>query len=112
MLAAHQTATDLAHFYLPIRDAGELDDRLGRLDTRQREADTAVRRVNQAAEFAATAVASTIQIPGFGENEIVDWLYLDGNQMKGNFTACALFRRVPRQEAQAAIKRFGMACEM
>jgi uncharacterized protein YegJ (DUF2314 family) len=48
----------------------------------------------------------------FAESEIVDWLYLDGDRMKGNFTACALFRRVPRQEAEAAIKRFGMSCEL
>jgi uncharacterized protein YegJ (DUF2314 family) len=47
----------------------------------------------------------------FAESEIIDWLYLDGNRMKGNFTACALFKRVPRQEAEAAIKRFGMSCE-
>ena len=46
----------------------------------------------------------------FAESEIVDWLYLGGDRMKGNFTACALFRRVPREEAEAAIKRFGMSC--
>ena len=47
----------------------------------------------------------------FTASEIVDWLYLDDNQMKG-FTACALFCRMPRQEPQAAIKRFGMSCEL
>jgi uncharacterized protein YegJ (DUF2314 family) len=48
----------------------------------------------------------------FGPEEIVDWLYLDGGEMKGNYTACSLFRRAPRQEAEAAIKRFGMSCEL
>ena len=48
----------------------------------------------------------------FAENEIVDWLYLDGNRLQGNFTACVLLKRVPRQEAEAAIKRFGMNCEL
>ena len=49
---------------------------------------------------------------GFGPEEIVDWLYLDGGEMRGNYTACSLFRRAPRQEAEAAIKRFRMSCEL
>jgi uncharacterized protein YegJ (DUF2314 family) len=48
----------------------------------------------------------------FGQEEIVDWLYLDGTDMKGNYTACELFRREPRREAEAAIKRFRMSCEL
>jgi uncharacterized protein YegJ (DUF2314 family) len=39
----------------------------------------------------------------FGEDEIVDWLYVDSGPMKGNYTACELFRRQPKEEAQAAI---------
>ena len=48
----------------------------------------------------------------FGQDEIVDWLYLDGADMKGNYTACELFRREPRREAEAAIKRFRMSCQL
>jgi uncharacterized protein YegJ (DUF2314 family) len=48
----------------------------------------------------------------FGPEEIVDWLYVDGGDMKGNYTACSLLRRAPRQEAEAAIKRFRMSCEL
>ena len=48
----------------------------------------------------------------FGQDEIVDWLYLDGTDMKGNYTACELFRRAPRHEAEEAIKRFRMSCKL
>jgi len=48
----------------------------------------------------------------FAESEIVDWLYLDGTRLQGNFSACVLLKRVPRPEAEAAIKRFGMSCEL
>lgn len=48
----------------------------------------------------------------FDEQQIVDWTYLDGKQMKGNFTACVLFKQAPRQEAEAVIKRYGMSCEL
>jgi uncharacterized protein YegJ (DUF2314 family) len=48
----------------------------------------------------------------FAEAEIVDWLYLEGTQMKGNYTACVLFKQAPREEAEAAIKRYGMSCDL
>jgi hypothetical protein len=80
VLSAHQAVTDLAHFDPPIRDAGDLTDRLNRLDTQQEKADTENRLVNQAAELAATAVANLIQVPDLGENEIVQIVreYLSG----------------------------------
>jgi uncharacterized protein YegJ (DUF2314 family) len=48
----------------------------------------------------------------FAEQEIVDWLYLDDGRMKGNYTACAMFKHAPRQEVEALIKRFGMSCDL
>lgn len=47
----------------------------------------------------------------FSEGEIVDWLYLDAGQMKGNYTACALLKREPAQAA-AFKKRFGLECDL
>ena len=47
----------------------------------------------------------------FSEGEIVDWLYLDGGKMKGNYTACALLKREPGQ-ADAFKKRFGLECDL
>ena len=48
----------------------------------------------------------------FSEDEIVDWLYMDGGKMKGNFTVCAIMKREPSQaEVEAVKKRFGLECE-
>jgi uncharacterized protein YegJ (DUF2314 family) len=47
----------------------------------------------------------------FQENEIVDWLYDDGGRMMGNYTACVLLKREPKQEAQAFMKQFGLRCD-
>lgn len=48
----------------------------------------------------------------FEEDQIVDWLYLENDRMKGNYTACVLFRREPRAEAEAAIAKYGMDCKL
>jgi uncharacterized protein YegJ (DUF2314 family) len=47
----------------------------------------------------------------FQENEIVDWLYADGGRMIGNFTACVLLKREPKEEAEELIKQFGLRCD-
>jgi uncharacterized protein YegJ (DUF2314 family) len=47
----------------------------------------------------------------FSEGEIVDWLYMDGGKMKGNYTACALLKRDPGQAA-AFKARFGLECDL
>jgi len=48
----------------------------------------------------------------FGEDEIVDWLYLENGRMRGNYTACVLFRHEPREQALAAIAQYGMDCKL
>jgi uncharacterized protein YegJ (DUF2314 family) len=48
----------------------------------------------------------------FSEDEIVDWLYVDGGKMKGNYTVCALLKREPKEQAEAAKKRFGLDCDL
>ena len=47
----------------------------------------------------------------FERSEIVDWMYLDGDKMKGNYTACALLKSASRQEAEEFKKRFGLDCD-
>jgi hypothetical protein len=95
VLSAQQTVTDLARFDPPIRNQGDLSYRLDRLDTQQQHADTANRQANQAAELATITVANTIQIPGLGENEIVQIMreYLSGlvenSPLKETFAAWA-----------------------
>jgi uncharacterized protein YegJ (DUF2314 family) len=47
----------------------------------------------------------------FKEDEIVDWLYLEDGKMIGNFTACAMLKREPPQEAEKFIRQFGLRCD-
>jgi uncharacterized protein YegJ (DUF2314 family) len=47
----------------------------------------------------------------FGEDDILDWLYHENGRMHGNFTACAILKREPVQQAQAFMKKFGLNCD-
>lgn len=47
----------------------------------------------------------------FDQSEIVDWIYIDGDKMKGNYTACALLKSASKQEAEEFKKRFGLDCD-
>ena len=47
----------------------------------------------------------------FGRDEIVDWMYMDGGEMKGNYTACALLKSAPKNEAEEFKERFGLICD-
>jgi uncharacterized protein YegJ (DUF2314 family) len=51
------------------------------------------------------------QVVEFGEAEIVDWLYMEGGKMRGNFTACAMLKREPPDQAEAMRKKYGLSCE-
>jgi uncharacterized protein YegJ (DUF2314 family) len=52
------------------------------------------------------------QTISFGQNEIVDWMYLDGGKMKGNYTACALLKSASRSEVEEFKRRFGLNCDL
>ncbi len=49
----------------------------------------------------------------FEKSEIVDWLYLDtaDNRMMGNFTACAMLRNTPPEEAAQFKASYGLECD-
>jgi uncharacterized protein YegJ (DUF2314 family) len=49
---------------------------------------------------------------GFAESDIVDWLYQDGDKMKGSFTTCAILKHEPRREADALMKQYGLDCDL
>jgi uncharacterized protein YegJ (DUF2314 family) len=51
------------------------------------------------------------QIVEFSEDEIVDWLYTENGNMRGNFTACALLKREPPDQAEALRKDVGLTCD-
>ena len=47
----------------------------------------------------------------FHQSDIVDWMYMDNNAMKGNYTACALLKSASKQEQKEFKKRFGLDCD-
>jgi uncharacterized protein YegJ (DUF2314 family) len=51
------------------------------------------------------------QVITFTQDEIVDWMYMDSDRMKGNYTACALLKSAPKNEAEEFKERFGLTCE-
>jgi uncharacterized protein YegJ (DUF2314 family) len=51
------------------------------------------------------------QLVEFSEAEIVDWLYMEGGKMHGNFTACALLKREPPDQLEAMKKQYGLSCD-
>ena len=51
------------------------------------------------------------QVVEFAEAEIVDWLYMEGGKMRGNFTACAMLKREPPDQLEAMKKQYGLSCD-
>jgi len=47
----------------------------------------------------------------FDQSEIVDWIYVDDGDMKGNYTACALLKSAPAEEAEEFKRRFRLNCD-
>ena len=66
-------------------------------------------RINNKPEMVHTVkLGQTIT---FARDEIVDWMYMDGGKMKGNYTACALLKSASKQEVDEFKKRFGLDCD-
>jgi len=51
------------------------------------------------------------QVIEFRQEDIVDWMYLDGRRMKGNFTLCALMKDEPKRHVDAVKRKFGLKCD-
>jgi len=72
-------------------------------------------KINNTPEIADTVkLGDTIT---FEQDQIVDWMYVEngrlkGKRLKGNYTACVLLKREPREEAEAAILIYGMDCKL
>ena len=47
----------------------------------------------------------------FKKDDIVDWLYIENGNMKGNFTACALLKREPVADQEEFKRAYGLECE-
>ena len=48
----------------------------------------------------------------FAQSDIVDWLYIENGMMRGNYTACALLKSAPKNEAEEFKKTFGLNCDL
>lgn len=66
-------------------------------------------RINNKPEMVHTVKMG--ELISFGRDEIIDWMYTDGGRMKGNYTACALLKSAPKNEAEEFKERFGLTCE-
>jgi hypothetical protein len=92
---ADPAVPDADRFDGRIRDAADLDERLDRLDSRQQQDDEITVQMERAAEAATVAVASLVQLPDLGSNEIFQIVkeYLSGlvesSPLKEIFTAWA-----------------------
>jgi len=52
------------------------------------------------------------QTISFGRRDIVDWLYIDGGAMKGNFTVCVSLKREKPEDAESFKRHFRIDCEL
>ena len=85
---------DAEFFWItPFKPQG--DKYVGNINNTPRSAKTV--KLGQTIEFAGT--------------EIVDWLYQQDGKMIGNFSACALLKREPPQQAAAFMKQYGLTCD-
>ena len=47
----------------------------------------------------------------FKESDVVDWLYRENGKMIGDYTACALIKKEPKEHAEAFKKQHGLNCD-
>jgi len=47
----------------------------------------------------------------FAQSDIVDWMYIENGRMKGNYTACALLKSAPKNQAEEFKNHFGLNCD-
>jgi hypothetical protein len=88
-------AAEAAGLGEPAPDVSDLAERLGEVDGKEHEDDAVAERVDHAAELAAAAVATMIQIPGIGDSEVVQVIreylsgLIEGSPLKDVFAAWA-----------------------
>ncbi len=51
------------------------------------------------------------QTISFKKEDISDWMYFEGDKIKGNFTACPALRHASREEQETMRERFGFDCK-
>jgi uncharacterized protein YegJ (DUF2314 family) len=73
------------------------------------QGDKYIGRINNTPQLAKTVKLG--QVIEFSGSQIVDWLYVEDGKMVGNFTACALLKREPPEQAAAFQKQYGLTCD-
>lgn len=46
----------------------------------------------------------------FPDTEVVDWMYMDADKMKGNFTLCAIVTKLTKQEQREFAQEYSIDC--
>jgi len=57
-------------------------------------------------------VVHSVKLGQTAQSDIVDWLYIENGMMRGNYTACALLKSAPKNEAEEFKKTFGLNCDL
>ena len=52
-------------------------------------------------------VVHSVKLGQTAQSDIVDWLYIENGMMRGNYTACALLKSAPKNEAEEFKKPSG-----
>ncbi len=68
--AAGNAAADAAGLDVPVHDEAGLSDRVGEVDTEEQDTDEVGKRVEQAGDLAATAIASSISVANISSNAV------------------------------------------
>jgi hypothetical protein len=93
--AAESSATAEARLSDPLHDAADLGHRLAEESKEEKDDDTASKRVEEAGELAAAAVANLISLPNISSNEVFQIVreylsgLIEGSQLKDVFAAWA-----------------------
>jgi len=74
----------------------------------QEDGDRIKGRINNRPQYVRNVTKG--QTVAFSRADIVDWMYLKGSTMHGNYTACALLADRPAAEAVEFRNRFGLQC--
>jgi len=74
----------------------------------QEDGDLIKGRIGNSPEFVRNVKKG--QTVAFSRADIVDWMYVKGSTMHGNYTACALLAGRPAAEAVEFRNRFGLQC--
>jgi uncharacterized protein YegJ (DUF2314 family) len=51
------------------------------------------------------------ELISFKPSDVVDWLYRENGRIIANFTACAIVKHTPKEDAEEFKRHYGLTCE-